>query len=120
MKRAELVFERPAGLQATQPPERRGVERDDVRLLVSTPGGHEHARFRDLPRFLRPGSVLVVNRSAMLPASLPADAVAGPFVLNLSTRFADGLWLAEPRPSAEVPGPLALEVGERVRVAGLA
>ena len=76
MKRAELEFERPRALQADGPPERRGLARDEVRLLVTTERGHEHARFRDLPRFLAPGTLLVVNTSATLAASLPARLVA--------------------------------------------
>jgi S-adenosylmethionine:tRNA ribosyltransferase-isomerase len=119
MKRSELIFERPASRQAATPPEARGMERDEVRLLVSTPEGHEHARFRELPRFLAPGSVLVVNRSATWPASLPAKGGPGPFLLNLSTRYGEGVWLAEPRWSARSPGPLPLEAGERIEVAGL-
>ena len=54
MKKIELDFDRPRALQADGPPERRGLKRDEVRLLVSTEKGHEHARFRDLPRFLAP------------------------------------------------------------------
>lgn len=56
-----------------------------MRLLVSTPDGHRHARFVDLPSFLEPGDLLVVNRSATLAASLPATGDFGPFILNLST-----------------------------------
>ena len=41
MKRAELDFDRPRALQAAGPPERRGLERDEVRLLVTTERGHE-------------------------------------------------------------------------------
>jgi S-adenosylmethionine:tRNA ribosyltransferase-isomerase len=119
MNRHELVFERPPDRQAARPPEDRGVGRDGVRLLVSTPEGHEHARFPELPRFLAPGTVLVVNRSATLPASLPAEGPLGPFRLNLSTRYGDGVWLAEPRWSAARPGPLPLQAGEAIRVAGL-
>jgi S-adenosylmethionine:tRNA ribosyltransferase-isomerase len=120
MRRSELVFDRPEGLAAAAPPEARGVERDGVRLLVSTPAGHEHARFRDLPRLLPRGTLLVANRSATLPASLPARGSGGEFTLNLSTRFGCGVWLAEPRRSAAVPGPLPLEPGERIEAAGLA
>jgi S-adenosylmethionine:tRNA ribosyltransferase-isomerase len=69
MKRTQLEFDRPETLAATRPAEARGIERDEVRLLVSTPSGHTHAYFRDLPMFLRPGDLLVVNRSATLPAS---------------------------------------------------
>ena len=58
MNRAALAYDRPAELQATRPPERRSLERDGVRLMVTTPSGHEHARFRDLPACLAPGSLL--------------------------------------------------------------
>ena len=119
MKRSELRFRRPANAQASAPPEARGLERDEVRLLVSTPEGHRHARFRDLAEFLAPGTLLVVNRSATLRASLPARGLVGDFVLNLSTCYGAGLWLAEPRWSAGQPGPLPLKVGEQIRVAGL-
>jgi S-adenosylmethionine:tRNA ribosyltransferase-isomerase len=119
VKRSELLFPRPPDRQATTPPEARGLERDEVRLLVSTPGGHRHARFLDLARFLEPGTLLVVNRSATLPASLPARGGPGEFLLNLSTRYGPGLWLAEPRWSAARPGPLPLREGERIEVAGL-
>jgi S-adenosylmethionine:tRNA ribosyltransferase-isomerase len=121
MKRAELEFDRPSALQATGPPERRGLARDEVRLLVSSERGHEHARFRDLPRFLAPGTLLVVNTSATLPASLPARHPGlGPLLANVSTHYGDGLYLVEPRRSAAEPGPLPLEVGDPLDVAGIA
>ncbi|HEV2854616.1 MAG TPA: S-adenosylmethionine:tRNA ribosyltransferase-isomerase [Thermoanaerobaculia bacterium] len=120
MKKAELVFDRPQALQAAGPPEYRGLERDEVRLLVTTDRGHEHARFRDLPRFLTPGTLLVVNTSATLPASLPAwHAGLGPFLANVSTSYGNGLYLVEPRTSAAEPGPLPLEVGDPLEIAGL-
>ena len=120
MKRSELDFDRPRALQAGGPPERRGLERDEVRLLVTTERGHEHARFRDLPRFLAPGTLLVVNTSATLPASLPArHDHLGPLVANVSTHYGGGLYLVEPRWSAAEPGPLALEVGDHLEIAGL-
>jgi S-adenosylmethionine:tRNA ribosyltransferase-isomerase len=123
MKRAELDFDRPRALQAAGPPERRGLERDEVRLLVSTGstrGGHEHARFRDLPRFLAPGTLLVVNDSATLPASLPArHSSLGPLLANVSTRYGDELYLVELRRSAAEPGPLPVEIGDGLEIAGL-
>lgn len=120
MKRAELDFDRPRALQAGAPPERRGLARDEVRLLVTTGRGHAHARFRDLPRFLAPGTLLVVNTSATLPASLPArHGRLGPLVANISTSYGGGLVLVEPRWSAAEPGPLALEVGDPLEIAGL-
>jgi S-adenosylmethionine:tRNA ribosyltransferase-isomerase len=120
MKRAELDFDRPRALQAASPPERRGLERDEVRLLVSTENGHEHTHFRDLPRFLAPGTLLVVNDSATLPASLPARHFhLGPLLANVSTRYGDGLYLVELRRSAAEPGPLPVEIGDELEIAGL-
>jgi S-adenosylmethionine:tRNA ribosyltransferase-isomerase len=120
MKRAELDFERPQALQAIGPPERRGLERDEVRLLVTTDRGHEHARFLDLPRFLAPGTLLVVNTSATLPASLPArHGALGPLLANVSTSYGNGLHLVELRKSVSEPGPLPVEAGDFLEIAGL-
>lgn len=116
MKTAELAFERPADRVAHEPPEVRGRSRDDVRLLVTVGGGHRHARFEDLPRFLRPGDLLVVNESAAIPASLAAEGRLGPMLLNLSTRFRSDLWIAEPRWSFDRPGPLPIQPGEELRI----
>lgn len=111
MKRAELEFDRPAGLEATEPP----AHRDDVRLLVSTPSGHTHTTFRELPNHLRAGDLLVVNDSATVPASVPAHGDPGDFRVNVSTRFGPRLWLTEPRWGPDRPGPLPLEAGDRFK-----
>jgi len=116
MRRTELVFERPEAAFAHEPPEIRGQSRDDVRLLVTRPDGHHHARFEDLPRFLRADDLLVVNESAAIPASLPAEGRLGSILLNLSTRFRSDLYLAEPRWTAGKPGPLPIEPEEELRI----
>jgi len=116
MRRADLIFERPDGLFARVPPEKRGTGRDDVRLLVTLPDGHRHARFDDLPRFLRAGDLLVVNESAAIPASLPAEGRLGETLLNLCTRFRSDLWIAEPRWSAGKPGPMPVYPGDELRI----
>ncbi len=116
MRRAELLFDRPEGLFARAPPEKRGRGRDDVRLLVTLPDGHRHARFEDLPEFLQPGDLLVVNESAALPASLPAEGRLGEILLNLCTRFRSDLWLAEPRWSPGKPGPMPVRPGDELQV----
>ncbi len=118
MRSEELAFHRPPELEARAPPEQRGLPRDGVRLLVSRPSGHEAARFHDLPRFLSPGDLLVVNESATLPASLPAESDSGRFVLNVSTRYGRGIYLVEPRKGVAEPGPLPIRNGESVRVGG--
>ncbi|MCA9865040.1 MAG: S-adenosylmethionine:tRNA ribosyltransferase-isomerase [Anaerolineales bacterium] len=120
MKRETLLFDRPTALVATRPAEADGRPRDAGRLLVSRASGHSHAGFRELADHLEPGDLLVVNRSATLPASLPATRKGGaPFILNLSTHYGGGLWLAEPRFSPAAPGPLPnLTPGSEIRVAG--
>ena len=119
MKSDVLLFDRPEHLQATVPPETRATPRDGVRLLVTTHEGNVHARFNDLHEFLEPGDLLVVNESATIPASLPAEGSVGRFVLNLSTNYGDGLWLAEPRWGSSKPGPLPLKEGELVWMSSL-
>ena len=116
MKSDVLQFDRPEHLQATAP----APNRDRVRLLVSTRDGTVHADFTDLPKFLAPGDLLVANESATTPASLPAEGSVGKFILNLSTNYGNGLWLAEPRWSTNRPGPLPLKEGDLVRLPGLA
>ena len=112
MKTSELIFDRPAQLQATAPREADGHRRDDVRLLISTPQQHTHAMFDELPNFLEAGDLIVVNDSATIPASLRARGEAGRFILNVSTRFGPRMWLAEPRWSTSQPGPLPLHAGD--------
>ncbi len=105
--------------EADRTPEDRGLARDEVRLLVST-GAHESdRRFRDLPGLLRPGDLLVVNESATIPASVPASGPLGDFRLSLSTEYGADLWLAEPRWGASRPGPLPLQPGDPLSVAGV-
>jgi S-adenosylmethionine:tRNA ribosyltransferase-isomerase len=76
------TFALPKALEAREPPEARGVARDEVKLMVAAGTEYSgpritHATFRDLPAFLSPGDLLVVNVSATLAASLPAVNGAG-------------------------------------------
>jgi S-adenosylmethionine:tRNA ribosyltransferase-isomerase len=76
-------------VEATEPPEARGLARDEVRMLVARRSGQphlQHARFLELPSQLAPGDLLVVNTSATLPAALPARRAGGEGLdLHLST-----------------------------------
>jgi len=86
---------------ATRPPEQQGLTRDAVRLLAATPDGLAHARFADLPRFLAPGDLLVVNNSATIPAAIPGRRAGGQAaVVHLSAVLDDGFWLIELRDPA--------------------
>ena len=98
-------------LEAHEPPEVRGADRADVALLVASraDGALVHARFNELPRFLRAGDLLVVNTSATLPAALPARVDGEELTLHLSTP-ADGPgrpdgahWVVELRTPERLP-----------------
>ena len=99
---AQHAFELPERLEAHEPPEARGLARDDVRMLVARGDGRlVHARARDLPDFLRAGDLVVINTSATLPAALPARRADGTELeLRLSTPLpgaSDDRWVVELR-----------------------
>jgi S-adenosylmethionine:tRNA ribosyltransferase-isomerase len=120
-----LTFELPARLEADRPP----AARDGVRLLVAnrSDGSIVHSHFRDLPHFLAPGDLLVLNTSATLPAALPATRADGTELeVRLSTP-APGLdpdhsWILElrrgeaPFAAAEVGEELILPAGATARI----
>ncbi|HEU5299346.1 MAG TPA: S-adenosylmethionine:tRNA ribosyltransferase-isomerase [bacterium] len=98
-----LEFVLPEVLEAREPPEARGLSRDGVRLLVSSARADRivHARFTDLPAFLRSGDLLVVNVSATIPAALTARRADGTEVaLHVSTRLPADLVIVEFRNAA--------------------
>ncbi|GAB2547591.1 S-adenosylmethionine:tRNA ribosyltransferase-isomerase [Nocardia heshunensis] len=99
----ELAFLLPADLSATRPPEARGLERDQVRLMVADAGTLTHARFRELPTFLLPGDLVVVNNSAMINAAVDAHFHGDAAVLHFSTWLEGGEWVVELRDPAGVP-----------------
>jgi S-adenosylmethionine:tRNA ribosyltransferase-isomerase len=94
-------FDLPAELAAGEPPEARGLNRDEVRLMVSRPGGNviTHTRFLDFPDFLRAGDVLVVNSSATIKGALPGRRrqTGEEMVVHLSTSLSERTWVIELR-----------------------
>jgi S-adenosylmethionine:tRNA ribosyltransferase-isomerase len=112
-------FTLPPGAEAREPPEARGLARDGVRLLVARPGRVEHRRFRDLPRLLVPGDLVVVNTSATLPAALDARRDDGtPQPVHVSTGLDERRWVVEPR-RADGRGPQpGLAAGAGLRLPG--
>jgi S-adenosylmethionine:tRNA ribosyltransferase-isomerase len=112
-------FTVPSGSNASRPPERRGLRRDGVRLLVASPDGVRHGTFADLPQLLHPGDLVVINTSATLPAAVDArdDAGANRRV-HVSTELDDGSWVVEVR-LADNSGPdLRTREGELLRLPG--
>jgi S-adenosylmethionine:tRNA ribosyltransferase-isomerase len=95
---APFDFTLPPELSAKEPPERRGMARNQVRLLVieRASGAIEHARFDKIDHYLRAGDLLVFNSSRTLPASLRAcDCGHGPCMeVRLAQHLPDDSWLA--------------------------
>ena len=93
-----FTFTLPPELSAKEPPERRGIRRDQVRLLVieRATGRIEHSRFDKIDNYLRAGDLLVFNSSRTLPASLRGCcATHGPCMeVRLAERLPDDSWLA--------------------------
>ena len=88
----------PAGREATAPPERRGLARDGVRLLVAGDAGLSHRRFHELGDVLSPGDLLVLNTSRTLPAAICAEGPGGHGApLHVSGALAADRWVVEPR-----------------------
>jgi S-adenosylmethionine:tRNA ribosyltransferase-isomerase len=102
---------------ATEPPEARGIARDGVRLLVARTSSVTHARFADLPAFLEPGDLVVVNTSATLAAALDGvrRRTGAVVTVHFSTKLPAGGWVVEVRPNARASGPVRdVDVGEYV------
>lgn len=93
-------FRIPPELEAGEPPEIRGLARDEVRLMVSDPTKDRviHSRFHNLLDFLKPNDVLVINTSATMNAALEAVRGDGTLIeLHLSTQLPGDLWVVELR-----------------------
>src|SRR3954447_25624300 len=118
-----LDFVLPPELEAGEPPEARGLARDEVRLMVSYCADDRvvHSHFRALPDFLAPGDLLVINTSGTLNAALEATRADGtPLELHLSTRLPARMWLVEvrrPDGAASAPFPYAI-AGETLGLPG--
>jgi S-adenosylmethionine:tRNA ribosyltransferase-isomerase len=101
---------------ATEPAEARGLERDEVRLLVATPDRLTDSVFRELRDFLEAGDVVVANRSATLAASVDAVRNDGAAVeVHFASALDDGSWVVEVRPAGLSFGPVTdVHAGERI------
>lgn len=91
-------FTLPSNLSAKEPPERRSIPRDHVRLMVIDRQTFQvnHSRFDQLGAFLRPGDLLVFNSSRTLPAALEGcEAPPGACMqVRLAEHLPDDSWLA--------------------------
>ncbi len=121
---AEFEFSLPSELEAGEPPEARGLQRDQVRLMVSNYSNDQirHARFDDLPNFLNKGDVLVINTSRTRNSALKALRADGTALeLHLSTHLTEDLWTVELRsiqPDGKSKHFEGTQMGEVLRLPG--
>lgn len=112
MKTSDFDYELPPGLIAQQPAE----PRDAARLLVlrRAAGTIEHRAMRELPAFLDPGDLLVVNDTRVIPARLRGrrPVTGGAVEVFLLEERGDGAWEALLRAHRR-PKP-----GDRIELAG--
>ncbi len=103
MRLADFDFELPRELVAERPVR----PRDAARLLVVPPGEGRFADrgVRDLPALLRPGDLLVLNDTRVIPARLRGRRGDAAIELTLHKAEADGRWRAFAKPAKRLkPG----------------
>ena len=105
MKTSDFDFELPPELIAQQPAARR----DGSRLLVldRATGERTHRTFRDVGAYLRPGDLLVVNNTRVIPARLHGHkaTTGGAVELLLLEEESPGRWDALLRAGGRRPRP---------------
>jgi S-adenosylmethionine:tRNA ribosyltransferase-isomerase len=109
---AELDYQLPSELIAQEP----SAERTDARLLVvdRTSGEVTHEGVRALPRLLRPGDLLVLNDTRVVPARVVGHRPTGGRVELLilqEARASSGVWEALVRGSPRVGEAVVLPGG---------
>jgi len=108
-------FELPPALIAQAPL----TERDASRLLVLQrgPGTLEHRGFAELPDLLRPGDLLVTNRSRVFPARLLGRRPGGGEAeILLVRRHEPDLWDAMVRPGRRLRPGAVVDIGPDLQV----
>ncbi|MDM5336099.1 S-adenosylmethionine:tRNA ribosyltransferase-isomerase [Fictibacillus enclensis] len=94
---AALSFVLPDELNASMPPERRGIRRDYVKMMVidKKEGTTSHSHFYKLDHYLQAGDVLVLNASRTIPAVLKGNLADGTVVeVRLAHKKSDQSWEA--------------------------
>jgi S-adenosylmethionine:tRNA ribosyltransferase-isomerase len=103
----DFDYDLPASSIAQEP-----APRGESRLLVlDRPGPERHARVRDLPRLLRPGDLLVLNDTRVIPARLfGRRAGGGRMELLLVEKTGAREWDALVRPGRRARPGMAIEL----------
>lgn len=99
MRTSDFDYELPEELIAQTP----ALNRQDSRLLVLPRNGDElqHRRFHELPSFLRPGDLLILNNSRVIPARVRGvkEASGGQVEFLLHEEVDLNVWWTMARPA---------------------
>src|SRR5512135_921823 len=106
MRAEDFDFDLPSGMIAQRP----ARPRDSARLLV-VGARLEDRSVRDLPRLLRPGDLLVVNDTKVMPTRLFGMRGEAAIEATLVAELAAGRWRALVQPARR------LKPGDRVEFA---
>jgi len=92
------VFELPPELEASGPPESRGLTRDAVRMLVAdrADGSLVDTTFSELPHMLRQGDLVIINTSGTLAAEISGTQSCSLSVVMTRGVPATGMSTSEP------------------------
>ncbi len=103
LKTADFEYNLPPSLIAQEP----AKQRDSAKMLTLDRGTGEttHRQFRELPALLRPGDVLVMNDSRVIPARLHGRKIGGGAnaQMLLLEETNEGNWWAMLRPGKRLP-----------------
>lgn len=114
----DFDYQLPKELIAPYPEKRRS----EARLLVldRSSGRREHRIFRDLGEYLKPGDLLVLNNTKVLPARLfGRKSTGGRVEALLLKRVGDGEWQVLVKPSGRIKKGMRITFGENgVRLEG--
>ncbi|WP_257985284.1 S-adenosylmethionine:tRNA ribosyltransferase-isomerase [Bacillus sp. T33-2] len=100
MAKTAFEFYLPPELNASHPPERRGIRRDHVRMMVMDrkTGAVSHDRFFHLVNYIQAGDIIVLNNSRTVPAILKAISrkvnshQGEPVEVRLAKRKSEDTW----------------------------
>ncbi|MES2996994.1 MAG: tRNA preQ1(34) S-adenosylmethionine ribosyltransferase-isomerase QueA [Verrucomicrobiota bacterium] len=109
MRTSDFNYELPAELIAARPLGERGASR--MLVLHRESGKIEHRMFRDFPSLLRPGDLLVLNDTKVIPARVFSDD--GGIELLCLDRLSPTEWRCLVRPGKK------MKLGRRVAVGGI-
>ena len=113
MLTSDFDYDLPASSIAQEP-----APRGESRLLVLDRTGPErHARVRDLPRLLRPGDLLVLNDTRVIPARLYGKSAGdGKMEILLIEKVGEREWDALVKPGRRARPGARIEIGEGLAV----